>query len=100
MGKHYAVIRTTSGSQVIELKSHQLDPSWTEPKLDDAQRKRPLGVLYRLWRQYLPRWVMCHLGMRPLYFRVHRSLYMALHHGEKLSLREFFPYRYPLLVKS
>ena len=53
-------------------------------KLDASQRKSLLGVLYRLFELY-PIYLVWHLlGMKRLYWRAFRRLYMALHHGETL----------------
>lgn len=53
-------------------------------KLDAKQQKRPLGVLYCLFGLYPLYLAMRLVGMKRLYWNIHRRLYMALHHGENL----------------
>ena len=49
--------------------------------LDERQRKHPVGVVYRLFGLYPLYLAMRLLGMKRLYWRVHRRLYMAAHRG-------------------
>ena len=51
-------------------------------KLDGLQKKRPLGVLYRLFGLYPVYLVMRLLGMKLQYWKVHRCLYMGAHREE------------------
>ena len=53
-------------------------------KLDDSQKKRPLGVIFQLVELYPLYWVMRLLGMKRKYWCIHRRLYMALHYEESL----------------
>ena len=50
-------------------------------KLDEKQRKRPLGVLYRLFGLYPLYLAMRLTGMKQLYWSIHRRVYMAVHYG-------------------
>lgn len=77
-------IYTHARLQLQELMSLHIKNPDAIQKLDDSQKMRPLGVLYRLFELYPLCLAMRLLGMKQLYFRIHRRLYMALHHGEKL----------------
>ena len=57
--------------------------------LDEQQRKGLLGVVFRLYGLYPLYLAMRLLGMKRRYWRIHRGIYMALHHQETLSWRLF-----------
>ena len=75
------------GPQLRALMSRHIVNPDALRKLDEKQKRSRMGVLYRLYGLYPLYWVMRLLGMRSLYFRIHRRLYMALHHGESLFWR-------------
>jgi len=53
-------------------------------KLDSKQKMRPVGVLYRLFQLYPLYLAMRLLGMKRLYWNIHRRVYMAAHYEESL----------------
>jgi len=71
----------------VSMSPHIKNPDALQ-KLDKKQQRHPLGVLFLLFQLYPLYLVMRLLGMKRLYWSMHRRLYMALHHGENLFLQK------------
>ena len=74
--------RPNEGLQRRGLMSRHIRNPDALRSLDERQRRSLLGVGYRLFGLYPLYLAMRLLGMKRRYWRVHRRLYMALHHGE------------------